>query len=201
MFMNGESKQRLKQMLDENNGVLVASEAIHAGIPRNAVYNFASKCGLEKVSPGIFLDTDTFPDELYLLQTRYPKIVFSHETALYLHDMAEREPIPIVLTVESGYHADSLKKQGARILYVKPEWHGLGICEVESMGGHIVRAYDRERTICDIVRRRSAMDPAAYGYALRSYARSGEKNLVRLGQYATELGIERHVQQAMEVLL
>ena len=46
-----------------------------------------------------------FPDELYLLQARYPKVVFSHETALYLHDMAEREPVPIVLTVESGYHS------------------------------------------------------------------------------------------------
>lgn len=127
------------------------------------------------------MDADVFPDELYLLQARYPKVVFSHETALYLHDMAEREPVPITLTVESGYHSGSLKDQGVRIFYVKPEWYGLGISEAESPGGHVVRTYDRERTVCDVVRRKAAMDPAAYGYALRRYAAGREKNLARLG--------------------
>ena len=153
------------------------------------------------MSPGIFVDADVFPDELYLLQARYPKVVFSHETALYLHDMAEHEPVPIALTVESGYHSGSLKDQGVRIFYVKPEWYDLGISEAESPGGHVVRAYDRERTVCDVVRRKAAMDPAAYGYALRRYAASRGKDLAKLGRYAREMGVERQVQQAMEVLL
>ena len=127
--------------------------------------------------------------------------MYSHETSLYLYDMAEREPVPIALTVESGYHSESLKEQGVRIFYVKMEWYGLGISEVESTGGHIVRAYDRERTICDIVRRRAAMDPAAYGYALRRYVASREKDLARLVHYAKEMGVERQIQQTMEVLL
>lgn len=84
---------------------------------------------------------------------------------------------------------------------MKLEWSGLGISEVESPGGHIVRAYDRERTVCDVVRRRAVMDPAAYGYALRRYAASREKDLARLERYAKEMGVERQVQQAMEVLL
>ena len=63
------------------------------------------------------------------------------------------EQSPIALTVESGYHSASLKNQGVRIFYVKPEWYGLGISEAESPGGHAVRAYDRERTVCDVVRR------------------------------------------------
>ena len=199
--MANRSEQRIERLLDENNGVLIVSEAIGSGIPRNAVYDFARERGLEKASPGIFVDADMFPDELYLLQARYPKVVFSHETALYLHDMAEREPVPIVLTVESGYHSGSLKDQGVRIFYVKPEWDGLGISEAESPGGNVVRAYDRERTVCDVVRRKAAMDPAAYGYALRRYAASREKDLARLGRYAREMGVERQVQQAMEVLL
>ena len=199
--MTETSEQRIERFLDENGGVLIASEAIGSGIPRNAVYNFARRQGLEKASPGIFIDPDVFPDELYLLQARYPKVVFSHETALYLHGMAEREPSPVALTVESDYHAGSLKDQGVRIFYVRPEWHSLGVCEVESMGGHTVRAYDKERTVCDTARRKAAMDPAAYGYALRRYAASRDKDLARLGRYAKEMGIERQVQQAMEVLL
>lgn len=143
--MTNKSEQRIERLLDENNGVFIASEAIGSGIPRNAAYDFARERGLEKASPGIFVDADVFPDELYLLQARYPKVVFSHETALYLHDM--------------------------------------------------------ERTVCDVVRRKAAMDPAAYGYALRRYTASREKDLARLGRYAREMGVERQVQQAMEVLL
>ena len=84
---------------------------------------------------------------------------------------------------------------------MKPEWYALGISEAESTGGHDVRVYDRERTVCGIVRRKAAVDPAAYGYAPRRYAANSEKDLARLGSYAKDIGIERPLQQAMEVLL
>lgn len=65
--MANRREQRIERLLDENNGVLIASDAIESGIPRNAVYDFARERGLEKASPGIFVDADVFPDELYLL--------------------------------------------------------------------------------------------------------------------------------------
>lgn len=199
--MENRNDRLLQKALDGNGGVLVVSAAIADGIPRNAVYDFVKKRELEKVSPGIFMDANEIPDELYLLQARYPKIVFSHDTSLYLHDMSEREPYPISLTVESSYHSDSLSSSGVRIFYVRPEWYDIGIVEVESPGGHPITIYDKERTICDIIRRKAAMDPAAYGYALRRYASSKDKDLVKLGRYAKKMGMEQHVQQAMEVLL
>lgn len=45
------------------------------------------------------------------------------------------------------------------------------------------------------------MDPAAYERALRRCAASRRKDLARLGRYAKEMGVERRVQQAIEVLL
>ncbi|HIW76853.1 MULTISPECIES: type IV toxin-antitoxin system AbiEi family antitoxin domain-containing protein [Gordonibacter] len=199
--MKPSVEQRIEDILRGNGGVLVASEVIEQGVPRNAVYQFVKDRGLEKVSPGIFLDENEFPDELYLLQARYPKVVYSHNTALYLHDMAERESVPITLTVDSGYNVGSLADSGARIFYVKPEWYGIGVCDMESPGGHAVRVYDRERTLIDIIRRKAALDPAAYAYALKRYAASREKNPARLGHYAQKMGVEAQVQRAMEVLL
>lgn len=199
--MKTSVEHRITGILQERGGVLVVADAIKQGIPRSAVYQFVRERGLEKISPGIFLDQDEFPDELYLLQARYPKIVYSHNTALYLHGMAEREPVPITLTVASSYNAESLADSGARIFYVKPEWHGIGIAEAVTPGGHAVRTYDPERTVIDIVRRKAAMDPAAYAYALRRYAASKEKSLVNLGRYAQQMGVERQVQSALEVLL
>lgn len=75
-----------------------------------------------------------------------------------------------------------------KIYYVKPDWYDMGSCEAKSPGGHLVRAYDRERTLCDMIRRRKATDPAAYRYALRRYAGSPDKNLLNLERILAEDG-------------
>lgn len=191
----------LDDILERGGGVLTASDASDANVPKKALYRFIRENELEKTSHGVYVSPDEIPDELYLLQKRYPKIVFSHQTALWLHDLAEREPLPISLTVDSGYNAGSLSDQGVKVYYVKPDWYGMGVCETKSPGGHLVRAYDRERTICDMIRRKKTTDPAAYRYALRRYAGSSEKNLLNLSEYAQRMGIESQVAQAMEVLL
>ena len=191
----------LNDILERKGGVLTASDASNANVPKKAFYRFIRENELERASHGIYVGPDEIPDELFLLQQRYPKIVFSHQTALWLHDHAEREPLPISLTVDSGYNAGSLSDQGVKIYYVKPDWYGMGLCEAKSPGGHLVRTYDKERTICDMIRRRKAADPAAYRYALRRYAESPGKNLLNLSEYAQKMGIERQVVQAMEVLL
>jgi len=51
------------------------------------------KRGLVCASPGVYLSPDAWEDGLYLLQARFPQIVFSHETALYLLEFTEREPL------------------------------------------------------------------------------------------------------------
>lgn len=191
----------LNDILEQRGGVLAARDASDAGIPKKTLYRFVRENDLERASHGVYVSPDEIPDELYLLQQRYPKIVFSHQTALWLHDLAEREPLPISLTVTSNYNAGSLSEQGVKVHYVKPDWYDMGACEAKSPGGHLVRTYDRERTVCDMIRRRKATDPAAYRYALRCYAESSEKNLLNLSAYAQKMGIERQVTQAMEVVL
>ena len=138
---------------------------------------------------------------LILLQKRFPKAAFSHESALYLHDLTDREPMPISVTVDSGYNAGPLKAQGVRIYYTKPEWYEMGLAEVETPSGAKVRAYDKERTICDLIRKRTAFDPAVFRQAIRDYVRSRDKNLARLSDYARAMNIESRVYEVMEVAL
>ncbi len=136
-----------------------------------------------------------------LLQKRFPKAVFSHDSALYLHDLTDREPMPISVTVDSNYNAGPLRDQGVRVHYAKPEWYELGLTEVKTPGGLNVRAYDKERTICDLIRKRAAFDPAVFGQAIRDYSRSKDKDLARLSSYARTMNMESRVYEVMEVAL
>lgn len=191
----------LNSILEANAGIITSAEAQEAGATRPAFSDYVRRRGLEKASRGVYLDPDVFPDEMALLQKRFPKAAFSHESALYLHDLTDREPVPISVTVESSYNASPLKAQGVRIYYTKPEWYGMGLTEVETPSGAKVRAYDKERTICDLIRKRAAFDPAVFRQAIRDYVRSRDKNLARLSDYARAMNIESRVYEVMEVAL
>ena len=191
----------LDAILDGNAGIITSAEAQEAGATRPAFSDYVRRRGLERASRGVYVDPGAFPDEMALLQRRFPKAVFSHDSALYLHDLTDREPMPISVTVDSRYNAGPLKDQGVRIYYVKPEWYGLGIAEVETPGGSKVRAYDKERTVCDIIRRRAAVDPAVFRQAIRDYSRSRDKDLARLSAYARAMKMESRVFEVMEVAL
>ena len=191
----------IEQLLADNNGFLKTSDVVSAGISKECFYQFAQKKGLEKAAHGIYVLPDAWPDEMYLVGTQFPKAVFSHETALYLHDLSEKEPIPLTVTVPAKYNNPLLAQKSVNIVYVKPEWYGLGISEAVTPGGHTVKVYDRERTICDIIRRRSEMDIAIFAYAVQQYARGWEKDLPKLMDYAVKMHIERRVREIMEVLL
>lgn len=192
---------RLKKMLKENNGVLRTAYAVAAGIPKDYLYKFVKEAGLEKAAHGIFISPDAFVDEMYLLQLQFPKVIFSHDTALYLHDLAEMEPMPLTVTVPHKYRSVALIEKGVEICYTKPEWYEIGVCTVTSPAGFQIQAYDMERTICDVIRHRNHMDVSAFNYAVRQYMRSHAKNLSQLLRYAKELKMERQLRDVIGVLL
>ncbi len=193
-------REMIERMLAENNGVLKTSEVVAAGISKEYFYQYAKKAGLEKIAHGLYVSPDVWPDEMYLLQTQIPQVVYSHETALYLHGLAEKEPIPLTVTVDAKYNSQMLVKKGVRVIYVKKEWHELGLCDMTSPGGYQVVTYDMERTICDIIRKRSEMDASVFNYTLIEYMRRKDKNLSRLMAYAEKMRLEKRIRETMGVL-
>jgi hypothetical protein len=68
------------------------------------------------------------------------------------------------------------------------------------MFGNVVFAYDKERTICDLIRNRKDIDPEIFVKALNSYMRSKDKKLNKLMEYARVFKIEKKTLELIEVL-
>ena len=51
--------------------------------------------------------------------------VFSHETALFFHDLTDREPLEYTVTVKTGYNPSKLKAEGVQVFTIKAELHGV----------------------------------------------------------------------------
>lgn len=198
---NMDYKNHLDFMLEHEKGIILESEALAAGISKYHFFEYVKNERLERVAPGIYLSEDAWEDGMYILQSRYTQAVFSHETALYLLDMAEREPLRYTVTVKGKYNSPTLKAQGIKIYRIKPELHELGITQAKSPYGHTVRLYNAERTICDIIRSRRNVEIQDFQAALKEYVRRKDKNLPRLMEYAVQFRVETILRKYLEVLL
>lgn len=193
-------RDRLQALTEENNGYLLTSDAVEAGISKTYLAQFVRENAMERVAHGVYLSKDEWRDEYYILYLKNKKIVFSHESALYLYDMTDREPPIVSVTVKAGYNASHLRKQGIKVYQVKPEVFDIGISSSKTNMGNSVAAYDRERTICDIVRYHDDVDSQTFQTAMKDYMRSGNRDLNKLMKYADSFGIVSKMKNYVEVL-
>ncbi|MCL2024827.1 MAG: abortive phage infection protein [Coriobacteriia bacterium] len=191
----------LDSLVRENKGFLKTSDGVRHGISGPSIRRYARLHSFERVAHGLYLAPDAWKDELYIIQVRYPKAVFSHETALYLLGLAEREPTQYTLTLKTGTNVTGLTKQGIKVYKVKDELFDEGIIEMPSPVGHMVRTYNPERTIIDLFRSRRNIEIQELQSAVRAYLRSDEKNIPLLMRYAKMFSVEKTVRQYLEVLL
>ncbi|MDI6638551.1 MAG: hypothetical protein QME82_06555 [Bacillota bacterium] len=61
--------------------------------------------------------------------------------------------------------------------------------------------YDRERTICDVIRHAAKLDVETVNKAIQAYVRDGRKNITRLMEYARRFRIQRKVHDLVGVWL
>lgn len=191
----------LDKLLEEQNGYIRLIDAQNKGVSKYAVLDYVRKKKMERTAPGIYILSDAWEDRLYSIQLRNRKIVFSHETALYLHNLSDREPFAPVITVERGYNAKHLKDKGLIVHTVRPEWLELGLTEEKTFAGNTVRIYDSERCICDIIKNKNRMDIQVFQMALMSYFTDSDKKIHKLMEYAEIMGVSDKMRQYTEVLL
>lgn len=196
------SKQELlDQLVQENHGVLRTSDVVDADISRTYLASYVKNRGMERVAHGIYLAADAWCDGFYLLQARWPKAIFSHEAGLYLWQMAEREPMPMTVTLPAGCNVSNLSDDGIKVYKIKAELYELGKTETLSPNGHKVYTYNPERCLCDLLRSRSQVEVQDITSAMREYVRQKDKNIPLLLRYAKELRVERILKPYLEVLL
>jgi predicted transcriptional regulator of viral defense system len=196
-----DKRQQIERLLAERKGIIKLSEVVDAGISKQYFGQYASEESLERVARGIYATAQAWLDDMYILQLRYPHAIFSHETALYLHGLNDREPTILTVTVKSGYNATLLRKQRVKVYSLPEEKYSIGATEANTMFQHLVKVYNTERTICDILRNRNEIEIQDLTDSIKTYARSREKNLPLLMRYAELFGVEKQVRTYMEVLL
>ena len=192
---------RIEEVAKANNSFILTSQVEELGISRPMLKKYSDVGKLERIRKGLYILSGELPDEYALLQLRSKYAVFSYGTALYLWGLSDRVPHIYDITLPRGTNINFLKKDilNLRCHYVQQEIYALGITEVRSPQGAMVKVYDRERCICDLIRDKDHMDMQLFTRAIKDYFKSKPNNR-KLLKYSKIFDIEEKVRTYMEVL-
>ncbi len=196
--MNYEEK--LERIIEKKE-IVTTAEVEEEGIPRKYLTDLVRKNLIVRAKRGVYMAKSAAEDEMYILQKNYSKAIFSHETALFMHDLIDRDPLKYCVTVPSGYNATTLKEQGLDVYFVKKNLHMLGVEQDKTIYGREVYIYDKERTICDIIRNRSTISAEILKVSLRTYISDENKNISKLMRYSKKLRVEKNLRRYLEMLI
>ena len=191
----------IREIIEKNNGIITAREVSAYNIDSWYLTHMVRNGELERVSRGVYFSPiyDNY-DELYFFQIKNKVCIYSYQTALYLHGLTERVPFIDEVTVYQGYNAWRIKDI-VNVYQIKREWYTIGLSEVKTSMGNVVKAYDMERTICDIVRNRKHQDPEIFSKAWKFYLKKESKDIWKLREYAKLFGISKQIEEILEVVV
>lgn len=191
----------LRSLLEQRGNTVTTAQANQVGISNERLRLLVKSGDLQRIARGVYMAPHELQDRMYTWQLRRRKLIYSHDTALFLHDLTDRDPLSYTVTVPSGYNTSGLRAAGFTVFTIKPGLHEVGVEMADTVFGNPVRVYDLERTICDIVRSRSRLDPAVVSEAVKRYAARRDKNLGKLMQLADKFGVTGLLRTYLEVLL
>ena len=188
----------IESIMKMNNGYVTSKELNNFGIHRMYLNIMCKKGIIEHVGTGIYISSSKIEDSYFVFSLELPKVVYSHMMALYFHGLSIKAPNDKYdITVPNNYFNYKIKKHN--VFYVDKDIYELGIMEVKTPMGNIVKAYDMERCICDIIRSRKRMDSEHVKYSIREYLKRKDKDLIKLSRYAEKMGIKDEVMNYVEV--
>lgn len=193
--------EKILNIMETNGGYITTKELNKNNINRYFLTKMIERKQIIRISRGYYGLADYEADEYYKIISMSEKAVFSMNTALYLHNLSDRTPLTFDVTVPYYYGGSLRNNKNINLYFVKSSIIDLGKIEMTSPLGMKIKVYDKERTICDIVKNRKNMDMEIFSKAIKNYLKSDNKNLNKLMKYAKALKIDKKMKEYVEVIL
>lgn len=179
-------------------------EAVDAGIPRGAIYRLRDDGLLVGVSRGVWQRADADPSmhaEFAAVAARAPDATICLNSGLSYWDLSDELPTSVHLAVARGAHWPKIDTPATTLHRFPTETFGLERQARHTDTSEPFWIYSAERCVVDAMRlqRRVGRDVALS--ALRRYMSRDGADPLSLVALARQLGGERHMREALEVIL
>lgn len=185
----------------KNNNMITTAQVLSLGYSKQLLTNYVKEGLLERCRHGVYILANEIHDDMFTLMLRSERIIFSHDTALFLNGLSERTPFTHTVTIPSNTVLPNSLKGECICFYVKPELHNIGVIDRCTTFGNSVRCYNLERTVCDFLRCRNRCDEETVIAAIKNYVAYDKKDLNLLSVYAKQFRVTKELKKYLEVLI
>ncbi len=184
----------LKSEFDKRGGLMRTAELKSLGYHSRKIVKLLDRGILAKVKTGIYeLAGEVVPDEVMLMKL-FPSAVIYLESALLHYDYTDRIPTAWQIAVDKNISKRQFSIQYPPVtpFYLDNKYMDIGLTVYE-MNGVKIRIYNKERTMCDVLRYANKLEREVFNTAIQRYIKDKEKNVVRLMEYAKKLRVTQKV--------
>jgi predicted transcriptional regulator of viral defense system len=194
------TEQQIRDLISSHGGYIRADSLRENGIHSAKIAALVSSGMLIRLKRGLYTLADSAErSELVDIQRAVPTGVFCLGTALSLHGIGTWESPEVQLAIRRDYRITLPNLPQIRLFSFSGVRFELGIVEQATETG-VVRVYDREKTICDIIRFRNVLGLDIAMEALKEYLKGRSRNIPRLLEYAKLLRMEGTMRGYLEAL-
>ena len=158
---------------------------------------------IEKIKRGYYHWAETYGEqEVKIINRLFPDAVLCMETALFFYQYSDRNPAEWNITIDKNVSRSrtNIDYPFVKAYRVEPDLVPLGETK-GSINFVDVRIYDRDRTICDVLRNMNKMDKEIFNKAIQGYVKDQKKNIPNLMEYAKVLRLQKRVKDLIGVWL
>ena len=195
-------KDVLDNEFNKRGGVLKTSELNAIGFSSRQIKKLLDNAVIRKIKHGYYeLSDNTYPEETVIARL-FPQAVIFLESALMHYGYTDRIPSKWQIAVDRDSEKNKYKIDYPLIepFYLDPKFLEIGINKIQ-VEGVTVKIFDRDRTICDILRYENKLEREVFSNAIQRYVKDQKKNVKKLLEYGEIFNIKNKVQTYIGVWL
>lgn len=181
-------------------GIVDTKKLKEAGFTHYQLNNLMQSGQVVKVKQGLYQWNEAEQSELGIVARIVPEGICCLFTACQHYELTT--------FVSSQYHIAIAKKAKVvlpdyppiQLYYWEEKSYSTGVIEM-LVNGIPVRMYDKEKTICDMIRLRNRMGLDTVKEVVKNYLERKDRNLAKLSSYARELGIGQYMSDMIGLLV
>lgn len=193
----------MKELFSSYNYVMTTAELTKSKVYYADIKRLLDAGLIERVRRGYYhWIMDNGESEIVIINRLFPDTVLCMETALFYYKYSDRNPAEWSFSIDKNVSKlrTNVDYPFIKAYRVEPELVTLGETEGE-IDSHKVRIYDRDRTICDVLRNMNKMDKEIFNKAVQGYVKDPKKNIPNLMEYAKVLRVQKRVKDLIGVWL
>lgn len=193
---------KLKIEFEKQGGILKTSKLSDLGLSSRQIKKLLDEEIIIKIKHGYYEFSGFVPREEIIIARLFPNAVIFLESALMYYEYTDRIPSAWQIAVNKNSEKSQYKMDNFFVepYYLEPKFIEVGIDRI-ILEGVTIKIYDRDRTICDVLRYEKKIEKEVFSNAIQRYIKDQKKNIRKLFEYAEVFNIKNKVRTYVGVWL